>query len=104
MPSGTFTLNIGCFWMAAPTSMAMICLRQFKTAMQLRNGWRGVLDGWNVETVLVPPSCALAQALLLDAHWKAVYSDSKALVLVRTRFDLENAANSHISAAGSTGK
>ncbi len=79
-------------------------LHQFTTAMQLRKGWRGVLDGWNVETLLVPPSCALAQALLLDAHWKAVYSDSKAVIMVRTRSDLENPANSPMSAAGSTGK
>ena len=79
-------------------------LRQFKTAMQLRNGWRDVLDGWNVETVLVPPSSALAQALLLDGHWRAVYSDSKASILIRTKSDLENAANSHISSAGSAGK
>ena len=79
-------------------------LRQFKTAMQLHNGWRAVLDGWNVETVLVPPTCVLAQALLLDAHWKTVYSDPKALILVRTPPDSENAANSHVFTAGSAGK
>jgi hypothetical protein len=59
-------------------------LRQFKTAMQLRTGWRDVLDSWKVEAVLVPPSCALAQALLLDPNWHAAYSDSKAIILLRT--------------------
>jgi hypothetical protein len=59
-------------------------LRQFKTALQLRTGWRDILDRWTVETVLVPPSCALAQALVLDPNWHATYSDSKAIILLRT--------------------
>ncbi len=66
-------------------------LRQFKTAVQLRTGWRDVLDRWKVEAVLVPPSCALAQALLLDANWHAAFSDSKAIVLLRTHPAVENA-------------
>jgi hypothetical protein len=59
-------------------------LRQFQTAVQLRTGWRDVLDSWKVEAVLLPPSCALAQALLLDPNWQAAFRDSKAIVLVRT--------------------
>src|SRR5260221_981445 len=59
-------------------------LRQFKAAVQLRTGWRDVLDNWKVDTVLVPPSCALAQALLLDPNWHAAFTDSKAIILVRT--------------------
>jgi hypothetical protein len=59
-------------------------LRQFKTAVQLRTGWRDVLDSWKVEALLVPPSCALAQALLLDPNWHAAFLDSKAIILVRT--------------------
>jgi hypothetical protein len=58
-------------------------LRQFKAAVQLRTGWRDVLDSWKVEAVLVPPSCALAQALLLDPNWHAAFIDSKAIILVR---------------------
>src|ERR1700676_623305 len=67
-------------------------LRQFKTAIQLRTGWRDVLDSWKVEAVLVPPSCALAQALLLDANWHTAFSDSKAIILLRTHPTVENAA------------
>jgi hypothetical protein len=59
-------------------------LRQFKTAVQLRTGWRDVLDSWKVEAVLVPPSCALAQALLLDPTWHTIFIDAKAIILVRT--------------------
>ena len=58
-------------------------LRQFKTTLQLRTGWRDVLDSWKVEAVLVPPSCALAQALLLDPNWHTAFADSKAIILVR---------------------
>ncbi len=66
-------------------------LRQFKTAVELRTGWRDVLDKWNVEVVLLPPSCALAQALLLDPNWHTAFSDSKATVLLRTHRAVENA-------------
>jgi hypothetical protein len=67
-------------------------LSQFKTAVQLRTGWRDVLDRWQVDTVLVPPSCALAQALLLDPNWHTVFGDSKAIILLRTHPAVENAA------------
>ena len=67
-------------------------LRQFKTAVQLRTGWRDILDSWKVEAVLLPPSCALAQALLLDPNWHAAFSDPKAIILLRTHPAVENAA------------
>jgi hypothetical protein len=68
-------------------------LRQsIRTVLELRAGWRDVLDRWNVEVVLVPPSCALAQALLLDANWHAEFSDSKAIVLLRTHPAVENSS------------
>jgi hypothetical protein len=50
-----------------------------------------VLDNWKMEAVLVPPSCAVAQALLLDPNWHAAFSDSKAIIMVRTRPAVENA-------------
>jgi hypothetical protein len=62
-------------------------LRQFRTSIELHNGWRDVLDRWNVEAVLVPPSCALAQALLLDRDWHSVFSDSQAIILLRKHPD-----------------
>ena len=59
-------------------------LHQFESAVLLRTGWRDILDRWKVEAILVPPSSALAQALLVDADWHAAFSDSKAILLVRT--------------------
>jgi hypothetical protein len=59
-------------------------LQEFQTAVQLRSGWREVLERWNVRSVLLPPYCALAQALVLDPDWHLEYRDSQALLLLRT--------------------
>ncbi|MGA9904720.1 MAG: hypothetical protein WA718_18120 [Terriglobales bacterium] len=68
-------------------------LRQsINTVMDVRNGWREALDNWRVDAVLVPPSCALAQALLLDPAWHTAFSDSSAVILLRTHSSGENPA------------
>jgi hypothetical protein len=67
-------------------------LHQFKTAVQLRTGWREILDSWDVEAVLLPPSSALAQALVLDPNWRSTFSDSGAILLLRRHPTVENAA------------
>jgi hypothetical protein len=54
------------------------------TLIDLRSGWQDILGRWQVETVLIPSSCALAQALLLDSHWHAAFSDSDAIILSRS--------------------
>jgi len=59
-------------------------LGEFKAVVRLQTGWRDILDRWQVETVLVPPSSAAAQALQNDPNWHAAFSDSKAIILVRT--------------------
>ena len=65
-------------------------LQQFQTAVQVRTGWREVLDRWNVRAVLVPPRCALVQALLVDPNWHGEYSDSQAFILVRKSASSKN--------------
>ena len=76
-------------------------LRQFRTALQLRTGWRDILDRWTVEALLVPPSCALAQALLLDPNWHATFIDSKAVILLRTHPPpVERRASSPVTVTG----
>jgi hypothetical protein len=62
-------------------------LQQFQTAVQLKNGWQDVLDKWKVKAVVVPPSCALAQALLLDPAWHPVFTDPKAIIFQQTHPD-----------------
>ena len=59
-------------------------LHQFQQAAQLQTGWKQVLDQGGVEAVLVPPTGALAQGLLLDARWHAEYTDSQAILFLRT--------------------
>jgi hypothetical protein len=79
-------------------------LRQFETAVLLQAGWKDVLDRWQVETVLVPPSCALAQALMLDPGWRSAYADSQSAVFLRARPGAESTAISHIAVARGTTK
>jgi hypothetical protein len=64
-------------------------LRQFTTAVQLHTGWKEVLDSWDVGAVLLPPSSALAQGLLLDPHWYAAFSDPRSILLVRRQQKVE---------------
>ena len=78
-------------------------LQQFQTAVQVRTGWREVLDRWNVRAVLVPPSCALVQALVLDPSWHLEYGDSQALLLARESPSSEKAGVS-TKAIASKGK
>jgi hypothetical protein len=59
-------------------------LHQFEAAVLLRSGWRDILDSWKVGAILVPPSSALAQALLVDPNWQPAFSDPKAIILIRT--------------------
>jgi hypothetical protein len=54
-----------------------------QTVPNLRQGWQAILEDWNVETVLIPPDVALAQALVLDQRWSAPYHDSQAIIFVR---------------------
>lgn len=67
-------------------------LRQsVKTVPELRTGWREVLDDWKVEAVLMPVSCAISQALLLDPEWHVAFSDSRAIFLIRRHGPLKTA-------------
>jgi len=74
-------------------------LRQFKTAVQVRVGWKEILESWKVETVLLPPSCALAQALLLDASWKTAFRTPEEVILVRMPESAEYRAGASVERA-----
>lgn len=58
-----------------------------RTLIDLRSGWQDILNRWQVETILVPPSSALAQALLLNRHWRTTFSDSHAVIFSRSPSD-----------------
>jgi hypothetical protein len=58
-----------------------------RTLIDLRSGWEDIIKRWQIETILLPPSCALAQALLLNRHWHATFSDSHAVIFSRSPSD-----------------
>ncbi len=60
-------------------------LHQFRSVVELRSDWRQVLDTWDVDAVLVPPSTAVVQGLLLDPQWDDSFHDCKAILLLRRR-------------------
>ena len=66
-------------------------LKQFETTISLRKGWEEILDRWQVNTVLLPTNCALAQALMINPDWRPAFKDSKAIILVRS---VHHASNS----------
>ena len=55
-----------------------------QTVPQVQDGWRTVLDDWEVGAVLLPQNTALAQALALDPHWSFPYRDSLAVMFTKT--------------------
>ena len=58
-------------------------LRQFRAVIELRPGWRQILDSWDVKAVLVPSSSAASEGLTLDPAWHLQYRDSDASLFVR---------------------
>lgn len=58
-------------------------LRDFRAAIRLKPGWQAILDDWHVQTMLMPPSSALTQALVLRSDWCTKYRDSQAVVFQR---------------------
>jgi hypothetical protein len=75
-------------------------LHQFQTTVQLGPGWRQVFREWNVATVLVPPACALAQALSLDPAWHAQYRDAQAVLFLRNDVVRANASVQETASIG----
>jgi hypothetical protein len=71
-------------------------LHQFQEAAQLRGQWDQILEKWGVQAVLVPPSGALAQGLLLDPRWHAEYRDSQAVLFLPTNPTAKTVENQEI--------
>ena len=54
-------------------------LGEWLTAVQAGEGWRDILNKWQVAYVLIDPGRPLAKALPEDG-WKLLYSDAQAVV------------------------
>jgi len=48
--------------------------------LNVKNGWQQILDGFGVNTILLPPSVPLAGVLKENSRWRAVYDDGVALI------------------------
>ena len=80
-------------WKAYPASKVFVdgradlydpdLLQQFHSVMQLRPGWRQILDRWDVKTVLVPSTSPPAQCLALDKSWNLKYGDADSSLFER---------------------
>jgi hypothetical protein len=55
--------------------------RQYEQVITLGDGWRQVLEQYQVRWVLMPPTSELVQNLSADPGWKLVYQDTTAAVL-----------------------
>jgi hypothetical protein len=55
--------------------------RQYEQAITLGDGWRPVLEQYQIGWVLMPPKSELVQTLSADPEWSLVYQDATATVL-----------------------
>lgn len=55
-------------------------LETYAQINEVKPGWDHLLDGFGMNTVLVPPTHPLASALRMSADWRTVYADSVATV------------------------
>jgi hypothetical protein len=70
--------------------------------MNVRYGWEKILEKYHVNTILLPPSTALAGTLKESRRWRAVYDDGVAIVF---RANQESAAAAaQVSAVSRDGK
>ena len=56
-------------------------LNHFADTYQFKGAWQQTLQQWNIDTVLVPASSALATGLRSSPGWRVTYEDSQAVVL-----------------------
>lgn len=57
--------------------------REYEQVITLGEGWRGVLEKYAVQWVLIPADSAVARALRAESGWVQVYADATAVILER---------------------
>jgi len=55
------------------------------TILNVRRGWRELLDKNQVNWVVVPVDSALANTLAVVDEWKVVHQDDSAVIFARTK-------------------
>ena len=63
-----------------PLKFNAVTMRSYSLIEDMRPGWQHELDRWDVKTIIVSSSSALAKGLELEPKWKIWYRDSLATV------------------------
>jgi hypothetical protein len=58
-------------------------LKEFLTVTQVGPGWQGVLDKWQVQTILALRPSPLTETLQAQGGWRLVFTEREAVVFVR---------------------
>jgi hypothetical protein len=72
---------------------------QYIEVMNVSHDWQKILDGFGVNTILLPPSAALCGVLKEDSRWRTVYDDGVALIFRAVPRDAQPAAGKTTSVA-----
>ena len=56
-------------------------LDQYLTVVQAREGWKEILERWQIRVVFLEPSAPILQILLADG-WTVYYEDAQAVILL----------------------
>jgi hypothetical protein len=57
--------------------------RQYEKLMSAEGDWQGVLDQYDIQSIIVPPSSVLSQRLQVDAAWQPLFGDQIAAIFAR---------------------
>ena len=82
-----------CIWQLSPRYQVFVDGRaevyarkafgDYDRLVSCRAGWGDLLDEWEIETVLMPPTALLARALPTTGEWRVAYRDEQAVILRR---------------------
>lgn len=57
---------------------------EYLSIVNASGGWQGKLRQYSINAVFLPPNFPLVESLKNDPHWKNVYEDKEAVVLIKT--------------------
>jgi hypothetical protein len=57
--------------------------KTYQDIVQLNPGWRGLLDKWKIDLVVMPANSKLAAEIVANGRWELWYRDQTAVIIVR---------------------
>jgi hypothetical protein len=58
-------------------------LHDFADVYEFKGSWQQILQRWHIQTVIIPPTSALAVGLQSAPGWTVAYQDSQAIILTK---------------------